>query len=1502
MVAQLPGAEFAGMDLCTNPGAICEDNELKWMAAMYYWATSVQTDECFNPTLNAFVSGFDSSATTAGCISFPRGCGGNVNNGAWSQPAHAESGRLTFFNELVAAVRPYLQDPLPDGATDGDNDSGSEGESTTVAATTARATAATTVASTAVPIDPLSSDAGFRLVGEIPTDTAADALTAIVTTLHPRYDDVIFSSGAFGSDGSVEFGGGPNLAHMNALRSSARVFVSVGGGTVGFPCNKDAAAYIALADQIGDYCMQHGFSGINLDVQTFAGCAAANSCLPSDLAQCGTDMATFVGALRDAPRSLQVLVSTTETTLNPSTSTISRTENQLAPFLSVLGNDASIAVHTPTFGAGSKGGVVTAERVKSRALLLANSFRVGTSSGGRRERSVNAWACPHASRDCHLDVAHAQPLAAPLTAAPILYKCVSGECTPSETGIELAVCTQMCITPTPLPPPTPPAPPSGPVGHRIVIYLDWKIDWNDLGGDIKAAINQGATHVVLGFWMHGRSGVDAAQTWAAMSEADKAETMAYAKSKNAFVMVSAGGATENVEDFVKANTPTGAEYGKAAAEFAAAQMLDGVDFDLELAPGNSAPFKDGSFISWAVAASKAAKSVFARAGKTSVISHAPQAPYFSPVWAGKQAGYVEIWKQSEGSIDFFFVQYYNQGDGVYATFSEVFIESGGGFAPSTAVSELVAAGIPSTAIVVGKPVLMSGMANNGMVPAATLAAWISTARRSVDANFAGGVGGWMYATGDKDVCHWLNVLAPTVGRKPTDVCSPATSSATVRTRRAGAIGSCEAWSDDNVACETVTTCWGNSVGPCIATHNNVCYPLDDNFPDSCPTSTEPCCKETSSGNDAGATTASPIKTEWTTADLAAATKLGDSTKCYYAIFDGDKCDSNGGVFLIDSDWYANHAGGPYNNKQAPKGCGTVVENWFSRDESHKTYQSNLIDGTDVANKMTYVAAFNGECPTDAPSTDAPSTDAPVTAVPAVTTKSSPGDNGSSDIGGKKVIGYFTNWAQYRNGKAKFMPESIDATLLTHVCYAFAMINDRNQVVPFEWNDVVDWNPQQGLYARFHTHVRSQNPAIQTLISLGGWTFNEKPETKLLFSKMAATKVTRAQFIASCIAFARLHTFDGVDIDWEYPGHAGQGGAPDDKPSFTLLLQEFRAAINAEGASSGKPTLLLTIAVGAGSSTVDNGYEVEKIHSSLDWIGVMSYDLHGSWESSTGQHAGLYAEDSTDQLSVSGGMEVWQERGAPANKLIMGIGTYGRGWTLASAANAGVGAPAKGASTAGPFTAAAGFLAYYEVEDWLHTGGTATFDSVRNAMYAVKGTDWVGYDNAATTRTKCEFALAGNYAGAMVWALDLDRFWADGNDPAYPILRSIHDTFSGASPAATTVATTTEAPVNGGDDNPPQATTAASAASTTASGGSSGAVAPMNVYVSFTRQMPGFSTTLGPAAPQLRQLLLELNDELVTIGGIVLSPVGNVRCAFSNRILHSRMPLHPTHVRLKRTCA
>ena len=54
-------------------------------------------------------------------------------------------------------------------------------------------------------------------------------------------------------------------------------------------------------------------------------------------------------------------------------------------------------------------------------------------------------------------------------------------------------------------------------------------------------------------------------------------------------------------------------------------------------------------------------------------------------------------------------------------------------------------------------------------------------------------------------------------------------------------------------------------------------------------------------------------------------------------------------------------------------------------------------------------------------------------------------------------------------------------------------------------------------------------------------------------------------------------------------------------------------------------LQLSAAVAAGEWTVDKAYEVDKICAASDFINLMSYDLHGSWESFTGHNSPLYTE-------------------------------------------------------------------------------------------------------------------------------------------------------------------------------------------------------------------------------------------------------------------------------------
>ena len=89
-------------------------------------------------------------------------------------------------------------------------------------------------------------------------------------------------------------------------------------------------------------------------------------------------------------------------------------------------------------------------------------------------------------------------------------------------------------------------------------------------------------------------------------------------------------------------------------------------------------------------------------------------------------------------------------------------------------------------------------------------------------------------------------------------------------------------------------------------------------------------------------------------------------------------------------------------------------------------------------------------------------------------------------------------------------------------------------------------------------------------------------------------------------------FDGLDLDFEFP-------AAQDKANFATWVRELYADLNPRG-------LELTAAVSAFGPKIREGLDVPVISANLDAIHIMSYDLHGSWESTADHHAPLsYAE-------------------------------------------------------------------------------------------------------------------------------------------------------------------------------------------------------------------------------------------------------------------------------------
>jgi chitinase len=307
--------------------------------------------------------------------------------------------------------------------------------------------------------------------------------------------------------------------------------------------------------------------------------------------------------------------------------------------------------------------------------------------------------------------------------------------------------------------------------------------------------------------------------------------------------------------------------------------------------------------------------------------------------------------------------------------------------------------------------------------------------------------------------------------------------------------------------------------------------------------------------------------------------------------------------------------------------------------------------------------------------------------------------------------FFANWDRYARG---YFVNQIPADRLNVVDYAFAMPTaDGTCALSDPWSDyqAPTWSgdnsvdgvaddpsdPNQHVFGNFNQlmKLKAAHPGLRVVMSIGGWTLSK------YFSDVAATPVSRQAFVQSCIdllikgdlptggwpeqsggAGVAAGLFDGIDIDWEYPGIDPGNGAdhsPADKHNATLLLQEFRSQLDAYGATTGKH-YLLTVDGPAGNVNSSGSWELADVAQTVDWINLLTFDFHGLWESWTDFNSPFSLDPKEPPVggaaiqstwSTKGTVDYYLANGVAPDKLVVGVPFYGKRYVGVPGANNGL---------------------------------------------------------------------------------------------------------------------------------------------------------------------------------------------------------------------------------------
>lgn len=393
----------------------------------------------------------------------------------------------------------------------------------------------------------------------------------------------------------------------------------------------------------------------------------------------------------------------------------------------------------------------------------------------------------------------------------------------------------------------------------------------------------------------------------------------------------------------------------------------------------------------------------------------------------------------------------------------------------------------------------------------------------------------------------------------------------------------------------------------------------------------------------------------------------------------------------------------------------------------------------------------------------------------------------------EIIGYFPNWQWYDRAQL-LNPMTIQYEKYSIINYAFFKPETNGSISSTDaWADQnlllgqINWSTSPITYYPNTSIIeRAHNANTKVLPSIGGWTLSDN------FPGIAASALKRTQFAHSCCDLIRTYNFDGIDIDWEYPGYATHSGTLADKQNFTIFLQQIKDSLTALGTQQGK-TYLLTACFGASKSNMEN-IEWSSVQNLVDIINLMSYDYFGSWDAVANHNSPLFKPLQGDpsfniDSSVTHLMTHYQ---VPANKIAAGVAFYGRSAKT-------LGAPALFAPITGvdllTFGDDDGTPLYYNILKKQNLFSRLWDANAQVPYFVGNGSlnTFVSYDDEESIGLKAQYIKNKNLRGAIIWEITgdyLETFPGSGIIGSTPLIDTLKSVLCATSVSPNPVLTIT----------------------------------------------------------------------------------------------------------------